>query len=228
MNKCKTHKEYIKRRVIFLSLLAALLTVSVIASLFALRTGAASDGTPESEGEASAHIWRITHADGTTEYSDSFSGAFSSMSEGDVFKFLPKEYYLYKKDFASVKPSVNITIDLRSSVIYAPEIGDLSFNPNIGDVNAQMLSISSKNGSHVDVLLEGAEIYAPLGGRCAFSVSGDTTVSFDGGEVHSCGYEETDSYRITELFINSRERLLRELLEGDSFFSEKETKKGGW
>lgn len=39
-------------------------------------------------------------------------------------------------------------------------------------------------------------------------------LSFDGGEVHSCGYEETDSYRITELFINSRERLLRELLEG--------------
>ncbi|MBR2650591.1 MAG: hypothetical protein IKD45_02940 [Clostridia bacterium] len=183
MNKCKTHKEYIKRRVIFLSLLAALLTVSVIASLFALRTGAASDGTPESEGEASAHIWRITHADGTTEYSDSFSGAFSSMSEGDVFKFLPKEYYLYKKDFASVKPSVNITIDLRGSVIYAPEIGDLNFNPSIGEVNAQMLSISSKNGSHVDVLLEGAEIYAPLGGRCAFSVSGDTTVSFDGGEA---------------------------------------------
>lgn len=38
-------------------------------------------------------------------------------------------------------------------------------------------------------------------------------ISFDDGEMHPCRYEDTDSYRITELFINSRERLLRELLE---------------
>lgn len=36
--------------------------------------------------------------------------------------------------------------------------------------------------------------------------------SFDNGKIHTCGYEETDSYKVTELFINNRERLLRELL----------------
>ena len=38
-------------------------------------------------------------------------------------------------------------------------------------------------------------------------------LSFDGGEIHRVSYEETDSYRITEMFINNRKRLLRELLE---------------
>ena len=38
-------------------------------------------------------------------------------------------------------------------------------------------------------------------------------LSFDEGTVHPCGYEETDSYRITELFINNRSRILAELLE---------------
>lgn len=37
-------------------------------------------------------------------------------------------------------------------------------------------------------------------------------LSFDNGTVHSCDYEETDSYQITEMFINNREQLLKRLL----------------
>ena len=36
---------------------------------------------------------------------------------------------------------------------------------------------------------------------------------FDNGKIHTCRYEETDSYRVTELFINNRERLLENLLD---------------
>lgn len=36
--------------------------------------------------------------------------------------------------------------------------------------------------------------------------------SFDDGEVHLCEYEETDSYIVTELFINNRDVLLHRLL----------------
>ena len=36
--------------------------------------------------------------------------------------------------------------------------------------------------------------------------------SFDSGKVHLCGYEETESYQVTEMFINNREALLRRLL----------------
>lgn len=36
--------------------------------------------------------------------------------------------------------------------------------------------------------------------------------SFDDGEVHLCEYEETDSYIVTELFINNWSVLLHRLL----------------
>ena len=33
------------------------------------------------------------------------------------------------------------------------------------------------------------------------------------GEVHPCAYEETESYQVMEMFINSRELLLKKLLK---------------
>ena len=35
---------------------------------------------------------------------------------------------------------------------------------------------------------------------------------FDDGAIHPCEYEETDSYQVTEMFINNREQLLKRLL----------------
>lgn len=39
-------------------------------------------------------------------------------------------------------------------------------------------------------------------------------LSFDDGQVHSIGYEETDSYQITKMFIENKEQLLHNLLNG--------------
>lgn len=36
--------------------------------------------------------------------------------------------------------------------------------------------------------------------------------SFDNGRVHLCEYEETESYQVTEMFINNREMFLKRLL----------------
>ena len=38
-------------------------------------------------------------------------------------------------------------------------------------------------------------------------------LSFDGGQIHSCSYEETESYQVMKLFINSRESLINQLLK---------------
>ncbi len=38
-------------------------------------------------------------------------------------------------------------------------------------------------------------------------------LSFDDGEIHTCAYEDTDSYQVTEMFINNREQILKRLLE---------------
>lgn len=37
-------------------------------------------------------------------------------------------------------------------------------------------------------------------------------LSFDEGTVHECKYEDTESYKVTEMFINNREILLERLL----------------
>lgn len=42
---------------------------------------------------------------------------------------------------------------------------------------------------------------------------GAEILSFDNGQVCTCKYEETESYQVTEMFINHRERLLEQLLE---------------
>lgn len=42
---------------------------------------------------------------------------------------------------------------------------------------------------------------------------GAEILSFDDGRIHSCSYEETESYPIMELIINRRELILRELLK---------------
>ena len=36
-------------------------------------------------------------------------------------------------------------------------------------------------------------------------------LSFDSGEIHPIEYEDTDSYKITEMFITSREQILKRL-----------------
>ena len=42
---------------------------------------------------------------------------------------------------------------------------------------------------------------------------GAEILSFDDGKIHSCSYEETESYQVMEMFINRRELILRELLK---------------
>jgi len=37
-------------------------------------------------------------------------------------------------------------------------------------------------------------------------------ISFDNGMVHNCEYEDTESYKVTEMFINNRKHLLDRLL----------------
>lgn len=41
-------------------------------------------------------------------------------------------------------------------------------------------------------------------------------LSFDDGNIHACSYEDTDSYQVTEMFINNRKQLLHRLLDDDA------------
>lgn len=43
-------------------------------------------------------------------------------------------------------------------------------------------------------------------------IPGAEILTFDDGLIHPCTYEETDSYQVTEMFVNNREQLLGRLL----------------
>ena len=43
------------------------------------------------------------------------------------------------------------------------------------------------------------------------SIPGAEILSFDEGEIHTCEYEETESYQVTEMFINNRKQILDRL-----------------
>ncbi len=44
------------------------------------------------------------------------------------------------------------------------------------------------------------------------ALPGAAILTFDDGNLRPCTYEETGSYQITKMFVNNRERMLRELL----------------
>jgi predicted ATPase len=60
---------------------------------------------------------------------------------------------------------------------------------------------------------EGSQFIVATHSPILLGLPGAEILSFDDGEIHPCSYEETDSYQVTSLFINSREQLLGRLLE---------------
>ena len=66
------------------------------------------------------------------------------------------------------------------------------------------------------------EIYSCAAGGSQFIIAthspillgmpGAEILSFDSGVIHPCEYEDTESYQVTEMFINDRKRLLDRLL----------------
>lgn len=48
------------------------------------------------------------------------------------------------------------------------------------------------------------------------ALPGAAILSFDGETIHPCSYEDTESYKITEMFINDREHILHLLMKDSS------------
>ena len=59
---------------------------------------------------------------------------------------------------------------------------------------------------------EGAQFIIVTHSPILLGIPGAEILSFDDGAVHTCDYEETDSYQVTKLFLENREQLLRRLL----------------
>lgn len=69
----------------------------------------------------------------------------------------------------------------------------------------------------------GAQIIAVTHAPILLGLPGAQILSFDGGEIHPVAWEETESYRITKLFLEEPERVLRLLEEEDEAEGAEET-----
>ncbi len=60
---------------------------------------------------------------------------------------------------------------------------------------------------------EGAQFIIATHSPILLGTPGSEILSFDGGRIHPIVFEETDSYQITRMFLNDRERFLHRLLD---------------
>ena len=59
----------------------------------------------------------------------------------------------------------------------------------------------------------GAQLFVATHSPILLGLPGAQILSFDNGTLHPCSYEETDSVRVTSMFLNHRELVLKNLLE---------------
>lgn len=59
---------------------------------------------------------------------------------------------------------------------------------------------------------EGAQFIIASHSPILLGIPDAQILSFDDGAIHECQYEETESYQVTEMFINNREYFLKRLL----------------
>ena len=59
---------------------------------------------------------------------------------------------------------------------------------------------------------KGAQFFIVTHSPILLGIPGAEIWTFDNGRLHTCEYEETDSYQVTEMFINNRKQLLDRLL----------------
>ena len=87
--------------------------------------------------------------------------------------------------------------------------------------NDEPIHYNSHSGQEFNLVLEGRMMLS-IDGKDLILNEGDSLYfnsklphgmkAFDGGEVHPCEYEETESYQVTEMFINNRDTLTERLL----------------
>ncbi len=60
---------------------------------------------------------------------------------------------------------------------------------------------------------EGSQFIIVTHSPILLGLPGAEILSFDDGPIHPCTYEETESYRVTSMFINNREQILHRLFD---------------
>jgi predicted ATPase len=60
---------------------------------------------------------------------------------------------------------------------------------------------------------EGSQFFIASHSPILTGMPGAGILQFDDGPLHYCNYEDTDSYQVTNMFIENKDYLLKRLLE---------------
>lgn len=92
---------------------------------------------------------------------------------------------------------------LRPNGVYIFDEPEAALSPQRQLTLLMEIAECAKNGSQFIIVT-----HSPL----LLGIPDAQILTFDDGVIHPCEYEETDSYQITEMFINNRNHLLKRLL----------------
>lgn len=62
---------------------------------------------------------------------------------------------------------------------------------------------------------EGSQFIIATHSPILLGLPGAEILTFDEGSIHPCSYEDTDSYKVTAMFMNNRDALLKNLLDDE-------------
>ncbi len=175
---------------------------------------------------------------GTLNYSfstyDSHSELYKAIKTERGIKRPSFSYFLRAESFYNVATMAEEYRDKPESVYYR-QYGGKSFHAQShGESFFSLMGAFSPNGLYImdepeaalspqkqlavlgeiyDLSVQGAQFVIASHSPILLGIPNAQILSFDGVGIKECEYEETESYRVTQMFINNRERLLRYLLK---------------
>lgn len=181
--------------------------------------------------EAIAVAYGFNPEGGTKNYNfstyDSHSELYDAIRIGKGFRRASGGYFLRAESFYNVATKEEEYVDLlhpsqkyhekshgesflalaqnhlRPNGVYIFDEPEAALSPQRQLTLLMEIAECAKNGSQFIIVT-----HSPI----LLGIPGAQILTFDEGNIHPCEYEETDSYQITEMFINNRKHLLKRLL----------------
>ncbi len=175
---------------------------------------------------------------GTLNYSfstyDSHSPLYKALKIAKGAKRPSFSYFLRAESFYNVATKTEEYRDKPESVYYSKYGGKSFHAQSHGESFFSLIGAFSPNGLYIldepeaalspqrqlavlseiySLANEGAQFIIASHSPILLGIPGAQILSFDGERIEPCEYTQTESYKVTEMFIKNREHLLRYLLE---------------
>lgn len=188
--------------------------------------------------EAIAVAYGFSAEGGTLNYNfstyDSHSELYKALKISKGIKRPSFSYFLRAESFYNVATKTEEYRDKPESIYYSKYGGKSFHSQSHGESFFSLIGAFSPNGLYIldepeaalspqkqlavlseiyTLAQQGAQFIIASHSPILLGIPGAQILSFDGKRIEPCDYTETESYKVTEMFIKNREHLLRYLLE---------------